>query len=181
MLSLDLSNLELQCKTITLKIKTSTFQVLTRSKSFPRPVSSKEDIYFISTLLLKSCGNTSIRLLGIRASNLTSSKTENALEKFLNKKPIQDLVSCPICNEKYTESNLNLHLDSCLNGNLQGSKTNRNSLDNQPKTTQNQPKIDSFIFKSNWTCPICLKSDLKIKTLEIESINAHLDACLNLS
>lgn len=75
-------------KTITLKVKTSTFILLTRSKSMLQPVHIDIDIYKIACELLEKVDLTHIkvRLLGVSVSNFNFNQEDPQLLLFDNKK-----------------------------------------------------------------------------------------------
>ena len=67
-------------RTITLKLKTSSFDNITRSKSLGHPIKAKEEITRIGLQLLRDNYNngTEIRLLGLTSSNFPDSATDQS-------------------------------------------------------------------------------------------------------
>jgi DNA polymerase-4 len=63
-------------RTVTVKIKSSDFQVITRAKSFPESIKSQEELFEIASELLIQNHQTfeSIRLLGVTVSNLDKAR-----------------------------------------------------------------------------------------------------------
>lgn len=60
------------CKTITIKIKTSTFEIRSKSKTIPNYINNSDDIYKISLEILKNMDlKENIRLIGLSVSNIT--------------------------------------------------------------------------------------------------------------
>lgn len=116
-------------KTITLKLKLSSFDVLTRSLTPSEVVSSLEDIRKYSLELLEKEKGKEIRLLGVRLSQLTfeEEKKSKTIADFWNdakqKKSDDDddvitmnTRPCPICGtdvENQLEI-LNRHVDECI-------------------------------------------------------------------
>ncbi|KAF1759908.1 hypothetical protein GCK72_008153 [Caenorhabditis remanei] len=122
-------------KTITLKLKLSSFDVLTRSLTPSEVVTSLDDIQKYSMELLERERGKEIRLLGVRLSQLVfeEEKKSKTITDFWNEKKQQmaseDVMSsddndiimmdtrpCPICGED-VESQLeilNCHVDECI-------------------------------------------------------------------
>ncbi|EGT51597.1 CBN-POLK-1 protein [Caenorhabditis brenneri] len=120
-------------KTITLKLKLSSFDVLTRSLTPSDTVSSLEDIQKYSLELLEKEKGKEIRLLGVRLSQLVfeEEKKSKTITDFWNdakqQKPLSspedadeiimmDTRPCPICGadvENQLEI-LNRHVDECI-------------------------------------------------------------------
>uniref|UniRef100_A0A1I7UR96 DNA polymerase kappa n=1 Tax=Caenorhabditis tropicalis TaxID=1561998 RepID=A0A1I7UR96_9PELO len=116
-------------KTITLKLKLSSFDVLTRSLTPSEVVTSLEDIQKFSFELLEKEKGKEIRLLGVRLSQLVfeDEKKSKTITDFWNdaktKKEIledpDDIMCtrpCPICGadiENRLEI-LNIHVDECI-------------------------------------------------------------------
>ncbi len=61
-------------RTVTVKVKYSDFQQITRRKSFSEPVASQSDLERMSLELLRPCfpPPRSVRLLGVTLSSLTA-------------------------------------------------------------------------------------------------------------
>ncbi|QGU94637.1 DNA polymerase IV [Clostridium bovifaecis] len=76
-ISKELTNKSISGKTITLKIKTSSFENHTKSKTLPLYISKEEDIYKEACEILDSIElNEKIRLIGVSISSLKESKIE---------------------------------------------------------------------------------------------------------
>jgi DNA polymerase-4 len=71
---ISLESKRLAARTVTLKVKYRDFQLITRSQSLPRPVSTIGDFMpVLETLLDRTdAGQRAVRLLGVTASNLVS-------------------------------------------------------------------------------------------------------------
>ncbi|KAJ6151677.1 hypothetical protein N7470_006805 [Penicillium chermesinum] len=74
----DLLRTQFKGRTLTLKVKLHTFEVLTRQTAPPRAVSSAKDLYDFAVPMLakleKDIPGMKLRLLGLRCSNLVSTK-----------------------------------------------------------------------------------------------------------
>ncbi|CCD62143.1 DNA polymerase kappa [Caenorhabditis elegans] len=125
-------------KTVTLKLKLSSFDVLTRSLTPSDVVKSLEDIQKFSLELLEKEKGKEIRLLGVRLSQLIfeedEKKRSKTITEFWNEKKLQiqnlqgsenvddddvimmDTRPCPICGTD-VENRLdvmNCHVDECI-------------------------------------------------------------------
>ncbi|EPB75879.1 ImpB/MucB/SamB family protein [Ancylostoma ceylanicum] len=126
---------------VTLKLKLSSFDVLTRSITPGRLVSTREDILAIAREALDRELPNEIRLLGIRLSNLQfthdrpSDNTVSVLDFWKKRQELDvaaiedneastesssnldNTVLCPICNVplKNDDRLVNQHVDECLN------------------------------------------------------------------
>ena len=72
-------------RTVTVKIKYSDFQQITRRRSFAEPVASQSDLQQISLDLLKPCfpPPRSVRLLGVTLSSLTADEVRHRTQLAL--------------------------------------------------------------------------------------------------
>ncbi len=75
-----LQRYRLKSRTVTVKIKYADFKQITRSRSFPGPISDLQTIRVTATELLEGTEpeNKKIRLLGISISNFEEEKTRKA-------------------------------------------------------------------------------------------------------
>ncbi|CAL8115476.1 unnamed protein product [Orchesella dallaii] len=138
----DLTTSNLSCKTITLKIKTTDFEVKTRARSIMERTDSAERIFEsawkIYLTYVSEISDLTIRLMGVRVSNfapMTSSNAQYKILQFLqyrsdDKKNYCNVVHnykvgairfCPICGkqfqgatEKEVEKQMDGHFDECL-------------------------------------------------------------------
>jgi len=187
--------------TITLKVKLSTFDVLSRAKSMARGVyiqTAEEMIPIVSKILsdLKNehKGAFNVRLLGIRCSNFReeSDSRQKQLDAFLVKKPAKptcmniepastDVVALPKKMEGQEE------IDEKQERNLIVSPYRKGSVGkSSPLVRQNisshtwrpsTPVIASDEISSTvqTVCPICSKTIAG----DNNDLNRHVDACLN--
>ncbi|CAI5444792.1 unnamed protein product [Caenorhabditis angaria] len=122
-------------KTLTLKLKLATFDVLTRSITVEssRIISSFQEIVKYSSELLEKERSKEIRLLGVRLSNLVfeeeneddGSKKVKKITEFWSEadlkrrkldENIQEIIYCPVCSAEIEkiEAKINEHIDFCL-------------------------------------------------------------------
>lgn len=74
MLSSDMQKEGLHGRTLTLKLKTSSFEVRTRALTLQNYISSRDDIYKYASKLLKAELPVSLRLIGLRVSQFKEDK-----------------------------------------------------------------------------------------------------------
>lgn len=116
----DLKKEKSNAKTLTLKIKSSDFQVITRSVTFDHNCADgNEDLYTKFKGILNQNLIKDVRLLGVRASNLSPAVPEQRQQKqidFFLKAKQEPSVNCPICSIplKDDASLINEHIDGCL-------------------------------------------------------------------
>ncbi|OXT09253.1 DNA polymerase IV [Thermoanaerobacterium thermosaccharolyticum] len=74
-ISSELKEERLYCRTVTVKIKTSHFTVHTKSRTLNEYIDSPEDIYNVATAILKESNiSQPVRLIGLSVSNLSTIK-----------------------------------------------------------------------------------------------------------
>lgn len=116
----DLKKEKVNAKTLTLKMKSSDFQVVTRSVTFEHNCADvKEDLFTKFKGILNQTLIKDLRLLGVRASNLSPTLPEQRQQKqidFFLKAKQEPSVNCPICSIalKDDASLINEHIDGCL-------------------------------------------------------------------
>lgn len=72
----DMAREDLKGKTLTLKLKTTAFEVRTRAHSLPQYISTYEEIFTAAMRLLKAEMPIEIRLMGMRMSNFLEVRKE---------------------------------------------------------------------------------------------------------
>ncbi|KAI8379039.1 hypothetical protein BD560DRAFT_389366 [Blakeslea trispora] len=138
LLEKDLEKANMMGRNLNIKLKSVTYEVRIRSKSFPSPIWTATDIYrFAKQLLIKELP-VNIRLMGIRVSTLKQrgSEDRSVMTYFSKLPPSTPLVphvssdnqttivqkeeipslECPICHRQLVLDNLefNKHVDECL-------------------------------------------------------------------
>ena len=177
-LSEDMLNKGISARTITLKIKLHTFDILCRSKSLPKGCflqNSLEMNPLLNELLMglyreHKSGDFIIRLLGVRCSNLVSnySSGQSRIDLFLNK---QKFVGCStsnhLLNEKEKGNESKIDMEPVLKKQRLQNQANFSQIDGRKQLDNNL---------SNLCCPLCGK----VFTLsENKALNSHLDSCLS--
>ncbi|KAI8327573.1 hypothetical protein EDC96DRAFT_531684 [Choanephora cucurbitarum] len=136
LLEKDLEKANMMGRNLNIKLKSVTYEVRIRSKTFPSHIWTATDIYrFAKQLLMKELP-VNIRLMGIRVSNLKQRGSEDeSVMKYFSKLPSSTplinvsndtqlpikkeeipSLECPICCRQLMLDNLefNKHVDECL-------------------------------------------------------------------
>ncbi|EPY50024.1 DinB translesion DNA repair polymerase [Schizosaccharomyces cryophilus OY26] len=137
----SLSKRDLIANSISVKIKTDTFQVHTRQKNLREYIFNDTDLFCEALRLLRMEYPLRIRLLGVRASKLTNKASYIASRIKFSK---QNSVSCPVCRIDLKDdlAVVNQHIDLCLN-----TETVKKVIDNEKKEIPLKRKrntIDAF-------------------------------------
>lgn len=168
----DLARTEFKGRTLVLKVKLHSFEVLTRQTAPPRAVSVAKDLYAFSlpmlTKLEKDIPNMRLRLLGLRCTNLVSTK-KVGIEFFgVTSRPKSAPDSAPNAS---TEQELGTEeaFEEAARQELQDEMDDLEQLSQEISHDSKEPQT------LYWDCPICSKpqsSDDKV-------FNDHIDFCLS--
>ncbi|KAK2871749.1 hypothetical protein FQN49_002861, partial [Arthroderma sp. PD_2] len=181
----DLRAAESKGRTLVLKVKLHTFEVISRQTVAPRPLLLADDLYKFSlpllTKLYKERPEMKIRLMGLRCTNLVSTK-KGTFNFFNRSDPAQvPSVGSGTCNEALLSmeeefeavatqermddieslENLSQELDS-------SDKAHQGGIDKHPETAQ-AGKLEK------WFCPICSIA----QPTDHAQFNQHVDYCLS--
>ncbi len=79
-------------RTITVKIKSADFKIITRSKTFPREIRKEEELRSVVHSLLENSQNQidKVRLLGVSVSNLEKEQKEDGIQLEFDFEPTND-------------------------------------------------------------------------------------------
>ena len=157
----DLARAGVKGRTLVLKVKLHTFEVLTRQTAPPRTVSRAEDLYTYSLPMLakleKEIPGMKLRLLGLRCTHLVSTK-KVGMEFFgvTSRSASKGLQS----EEGY----------GAVQNELDGFDVLDPTEGADPDTSEApQPEPDY------WDCPICLRP----QSADDKAFNEHVDFCLS--
>lgn len=179
----DLSRAEVKGRTLALKVKLHTFEVLTRQTAPPRAVCQARDLYSYSLPMLakleKEIPSMRLRLLGLRCTNLVSTK-KVGIEFFgvaAQPKPpasaqgrAQD-ESAEESFERVAREEAQADLDNLEKLSQEVCNAGAgNTADTETAATE-IPDQQS----ESWDCPICLKP----QAADNQSFNDHIDFCLS--
>lgn len=168
----DLARTEFKGRTLVLKVKLHSFEVLTRQTAPPRAVSIAKDLYAFSlpmlTKLEKDIPNMRLRLLGLRCTNLVSTK-KVGIEFFgvtSRPKPAPD--SAPNVNPEQ-ELGTEETFEEAARQELQEEMDDLEQLSQEISDDPKEPQM------LHWDCPICSKP----QSADDKVFNDHIDFCLS--
>ncbi|KAJ5557966.1 DNA-repair protein UmuC-like N-terminal [Penicillium sp. DV-2018c] len=188
----DLARTQFKGRTLALKVKLHTFEVLTRQTAPPRPVSLAKDLYSFALPMLakleKEIPGMKLRLLGLRCSNLVS--TQKAGINFFGAVtqpkaaagPISEQAPAPardsnsdheICAEEAFETAARQELQDEMNDLEQLSQ----ETPEIPTTREPVPSAvpEQVEEPPMWECPICARPQIA----DDRVFNEHVDFCLS--
>ncbi|KAJ5262611.1 hypothetical protein N7524_007916 [Penicillium chrysogenum] len=184
----DLARTQFKGRTLVLKVKLHTFEVLTRQTAPPRAVSLAKDLYSFALPMLakleKDIPDMKLRLLGLRCSNLVSTQKVgiNFFGVAAQPKPATESTPVPasgvdthyeICAEEAFEAAARQEIQDEMNDLEQLSQetpdvsvTRRSEASAVPEVVEEPPM---------WDCPICIRPQVA----DDRTFNEHVDFCLS--
>jgi DNA polymerase kappa len=182
----DLARTQFKGRTLCLKVKLHTFEVLTRQTAPPRAVSQAKELYAFALPMLskleKDIPGMKLRLLGLRCSNLVSTKKVgiNFFGAAAQPKPssVQTLETPvqkddhEIGPEEAFESSARQEVQDEMNDLEQLSQETANLPDTAGPSDAGDP-LESQ--PTQWECPICGRSQVA----DDRVFNDHVDFCLS--
>ncbi|KAG6006344.1 hypothetical protein E4U21_007147 [Claviceps maximensis] len=187
----DLQRAECKGRTLCLKVKLHTFEVLTRQLVVPRAICSADDLYTFSLPLLSKLEHNSphwrLRLMGLRCTNLVSTKKPDTMVFFGIKRRRLDTAVAGVqaaavkdaMSEIKTEDNAELAVDECqLSGLVQGCENKgleKDTAGRHEDVLSNSPREAAYVDEGCWDCPVCLRSQAP----DEKRFNDHIDICLS--
>ncbi|KAN0072710.1 hypothetical protein V8E54_008824 [Elaphomyces granulatus] len=185
----DLSRTQFRGRTLVLKVKLHTFEVLTRQTVPPRAVHLAHDLYTFALPMLvkleKELPYMKIRLLGLRCTNLLSTKRTgnnffNLNPSLMPSQPIEwrPVERDPDPEQEFEQAARQERQDDMNELEILSQELSLDSESLDP--TKDDTEGDSsprHIDTSNqsWDCPICRRP----YPSEDKSFNAHVDFCLS--
>ena len=168
----DLARTEFKGRTLVLKVKLHSFEVLTRQTAPPRAVSVAKDLYAFSlpmlTKLEKDIPNMRLRLLGLRCTNLVSTK-KVGIEFFgVTSRPKSAPDSAPNAN---TAQELGTE-EAFEAAARQETQDEMDDLEQLSQEISDDSKEPQTLY---WDCPICSKP----QPADDKVFNDHVDFCLS--
>ncbi|KAE8151477.1 hypothetical protein BDV25DRAFT_171428 [Aspergillus avenaceus] len=174
----DLARTEFKGRTLVLKVKLATFEVLSRQCQPPRAVYLAKDLYTFSLPMLekleKEVSNMKLRLLGLRCTNLVSIK-KGGIDFFgwaVRPKP------APQSSETEQEISAEEAFERAARQELQEDMNDLERLSQEVTEPDegDQPKnVPSETQPTRWDCPVCSKPQLA----DDRTFNDHVDYCLS--
>ncbi|EKV17010.1 DNA-directed polymerase kappa, putative [Penicillium digitatum PHI26] len=191
-LAKDLARTQFKGRTLALKVKLHTFEVLTRQTAPSRAVSLAKDLYSFALPMLakleKDIPNLKLRLLGLRCSNLVSTQKVgiNFFGIATQPKPAPESPSEPtpmlasgvnidheICAREAFEAAARQEIQDEMNDLERLSQETPNlSIVREPETSAAPEVIE---VPPMWDCPICTWPQVA----DDRSFNEHVDFCLS--
>ncbi|KAJ5355588.1 hypothetical protein N7517_010197 [Penicillium concentricum] len=187
----DLARTQFKGRTLALKVKLHTFEVLTRQTAPSRPVSLAKDLYSFALPMLakleKDIPNIKLRLLGLRCSNLVStqkvglnffgiatqpkSTTAPASEPPISASGIN--ADHEICAEEAFEAAARQEIQDEMNDLEQLSQEIPDgSVSREPESSAAPEVVET---PPMWDCPICTRPQVA----DDRTFNEHVDFCLS--
>ncbi|KAG8407702.1 hypothetical protein J3458_003730 [Metarhizium acridum] len=189
----DMERVHCKGRTLCLKIKLHTFEVLTRQAVMPRAICSADELYNFSlpilTKLEQEMPGMKLRLMGLRCTHLVSTKKVDTMAFFGlgRREMIRTEDQCPNQNIesqiKYDKTEVLESLPAedyipnvafgqlCDNQNFGGSKLGRHGKEVVPNP--NKHGLDRR--EEWWDCPICFRP----QEANEKTFNNHIDLCLS--
>ncbi|KAL4786539.1 hypothetical protein BJX76DRAFT_321108 [Aspergillus varians] len=183
----DLARTQFKGRTLVLKVKLATFEVLTRQHQPARAVSSAKDLFTSALPMLekleKEIPNMKLRLLGIRCTNLMSTKKfdMNFFGAAARRKPAQSVatditgeqeISAEEAFEKAARDELQDEMDDIEKLSQETPESEVDHIDQTEKSPTPTTAPEEEIY---WDCPICSMPQLA----DDRKFNDHVDYCLS--
>ncbi|KAL4945584.1 hypothetical protein BDV06DRAFT_21894 [Aspergillus oleicola] len=182
----DLSRTQFKGRTLVLKVKLATFEVLTRQHQPARAVSSAKELFTSALPMLekleKEIPKMKLRLLGIRCTNLVSTKKFDMsfFGATARRKPVQEAlndnlgeheISAEEAFEKAAREEIQGEMQD-LERLSQETPQNGDELPEDSPTPVPETTPDQQLY---WDCPICSMPQIA----DDRKFNDHVDYCLS--
>ncbi|KAL4805321.1 hypothetical protein BDV18DRAFT_140696 [Aspergillus unguis] len=180
----DLSRTQFKGRTLVLKVKLATFEVLTRQHKPARAVSSAKDLFTSALPMLekleKDIPNMKLRLLGIRCTNLMSTKKfdMNFFGAAARRKPAHDSPSGSLEEQEISAEEA---FEKAAREELQGDMQDLEKLSQEALETEQEEILAPTVAEKAsdeqpyWDCPICSMPQIA----DDRKFNDHVDYCLS--
>ncbi|KAG5951332.1 hypothetical protein E4U53_003328 [Claviceps sorghi] len=188
----DLRRAEYKGRTLCLKVKLHTFEVITKQVATPRAISSADDLYAFSLPLLNKLEQNTpdwkLRLMGLRCTNLVSTKRPDTTAFFGIKRqrldsPVAGALAAAerdaLCKNR-TDGEAELAVDRfplCeLVQNCENEKLEDSAFDEYgEEVLSRSPKETTHADEDWWECPVCFRPQQP----DEKDFNDHIDLCLS--
>ncbi|GAD96339.1 DNA-directed polymerase kappa, putative [Paecilomyces variotii No. 5] len=178
----DLARTQFKGRTLVLKVKLHTFEVLTRQTVLPRAVGLAKDFYAFALPMLvkleKEVPNLTLRLLGLRCTNLVSTK-KVGIDFFGIHARKKQLPPSGADGSGERELNAEEEFEHAARQERQDEMNELESLSQEvppSAETQNLQSDSSDATKDEyWDCPICSRPQVA----DDKVFNDHIDFCLS--
>lgn len=174
----DLARTQVKGRTLVLKVKLHTFEVLTRQTVPPRPVGLAEDLYTFALPILakleKEIPDMKVRLMGLRCTNLVSTKKLdlNSFFGIAPKKP-----AAPSAGDESRERELDAEeeFEEAARRERQDDMNELETLSQEVSGPDGLGRRESPAEPQFWDCPVCQRP----QAADDRSFNEHIDFCLS--
>ncbi|PYH91210.1 DNA-directed polymerase kappa [Aspergillus ellipticus CBS 707.79] len=177
----DLARTEFKGRTLVLKVKLATFEVLSRQCQPPRAVSTAKDLYAFSLPMLekleKEFPDLKLRLLGLRCTNLVSTK-KVGIELFgFTARPKPTPESSDSAGPSKQELGAEEAFEEAARQERQDEINDLEKLSQEvSESTEKPEKADETPSEPvYWDCPICSRPQIA----DDRGFNDHVDYCLS--
>ncbi|KKK15488.1 DNA-directed polymerase kappa [Aspergillus rambellii] len=180
----DLSRTQFKGRTLALKVKLATFEVLTRQSQPPKAVSAAKDLYSYALPMLekleKEIPSMKLRLLGLRCTHLITTK-KPGMDFFgaaARPKPIPSAASDPSVEQEISAEEA---FEKAAREELQDEMHDLEKLSQEVSEGLNHdgesqsPRVEKIPDPVYWDCPICSRPQIA----EDRAFNDHVDYCLS--
>ncbi|CAI7618693.1 unnamed protein product [Penicillium pancosmium] len=178
----DLTRTQFKGRTLCLKVKLHTFEVLTRQTAPPRAVSQAKDLYTYALPMLikleKEIPGMKLRLLGLRCSNLVTTKKTGLNFFGFTTQPKPPTVELPEPNKEH-EIGAEEAFEAAARQEVQDEMNDLEQLSQEAVIPgPSAPTIETGPVEeppAQWECPICSKPQVA----DDRGFNDHVDFCLS--
>jgi DNA polymerase kappa len=178
----DLTRTQFKGRTLCLKVKLHTFEVLTRQTAPPRAVSQAKDLYTYALPMLikleKEIPGMKLRLLGLRCSNLVTTKKTGLNFFGFTTQPKAPTVEKPEPNKEH-EIGAEEAFEAAARQEVQDEMNDLEQLSQEAVIPgPSAPTIEAGPVEESpvqWECPICSKPQVA----DDRGFNDHVDFCLS--
>lgn len=204
----DMRRAECKGRTLVLKVKMHTYEVFTRQVVTPKAIHLADDLYNfglpILTKLMQDVPNMKLRLMGLRCTNLVSTKKPDTAAFFGLSRPPRRSESADSMepgtatkrkaasslegeweewpeealygNDAELEEQINIRLSQQDEARSNEGKEKENYRHHGKEITPNPKKVTSPpVEETWWDCPICMRP----QHADERQFNEHIDLCLS--
>ncbi|KAK7961896.1 DNA polymerase kappa subunit [Apiospora aurea] len=186
----DMRRAECKGRTLVLKVKLHTYEVLTRQVVTPKAIHLADDLYNyalpILTKLMQEVPGMKLRLMGLRCTNLVSTKKPDTAAFFGLSRPPAALGATSIMDGEWEEwpeealygndAELEGQIDAQTGGGALEDEGKENYRHHGKEITPIRKKVTSPpVEETWWDCPICMRP----QAANERQFNEHIDLCLS--
>jgi DNA polymerase kappa len=174
----DLKRTEYKGRTLCLKIKLHTYEVLTRQMSPPFAVHAADDLYKYGLpmleKLMKEIPNLTLRLMGLRVTNIVSTKKPGI--DFFGRQRTSSRPKPPLLTKGSTDGEWEIWPEAEFEEAARQERDDEmNELEKLSQEQDTQTNSNHIVQEQQWTCPICVLP----QPPDDKTFNSHIDYCLS--